>query len=70
MFDDKGTVSPPEPAAPDNVTVHVVLAGVLRVDAAQLNPETPTETGRLTEPGLPLAVIPVPAAVEATTPVS
>jgi len=70
LFEDRDTVNPPVPAAPDRVTVHEELAGVVSVDGVQLNPETATVTGRLIEPEPPVAGIPVPDAVEATTPVS
>jgi len=45
LLDDSGTLKPPAGAFPERVTVHVLLAGVVRLVGAQFRPATATETG-------------------------
>ena len=63
--------NPPVGAVPFRETVQELVPGVLMVKGLQFKVLKATEgTGRVMLPGLPLAGIPVPSAVDATTPVS
>ncbi|MDP9112096.1 MAG: hypothetical protein M3O20_00280 [Acidobacteriota bacterium] len=64
------TRNPPAGAVPFKETVQELVAGVLIVKGAQFKLLKDTDTGREMVPMPPLAGIPVPPAVDATTPAS
>ena len=64
------TVNPPEGAVPVNETVQGVFPGVLIVKLVQFSVLRETDTGSVIVPEPPLAGMEVPAAVDATGPVS
>ncbi len=64
------TAKPPEGAVPFKETVQELVPGVLIVRGLQLKVLKATDTGRVMLPELPLAVMEVPLAFDATTPVS
>ncbi len=64
------TGNPPAGAVPFSETVQGVLPGVLIVREVQVRVLRETDTGRVIVPEPPLDGMEVPAAVDATTPVS
>jgi hypothetical protein len=64
------TGNPPEGAVPFNETVQELVPGVLIVNGLQLKVLNDTDTGSVMAPEPPVAVMDVPLADDATTPVS
>jgi hypothetical protein len=69
LFDDRLTAAPPAPAVCVSVTVHVELAGAVRVVGLQESAFSATGTATVIDAPVPLAAIDVPLPDEATTPV-